>query len=166
MPAPAVARDALAMATPVTDSVSPYRALKRQPTASLFFQGIVCSRANRDRSRQRCRLSIPSEEKCECGYSNNKSQFAHDGPLFLRRWGRTYTGEENELGHSPLGGHCKRKERRPKPTIGSLSQKKTLMHEAPGLFTGGRRKDTGSTQSQPFERNLTASPPLWVMPHQ
>src|SRR6476469_5337518 len=50
MPAPAVARDALAMATPVTDSVSPYRALKRQPTASLFFQGIVCSRANRDRS--------------------------------------------------------------------------------------------------------------------
>jgi len=80
-----VARDALAMATPVTDSVSPYRALKRQPTASLFFQGIVCSRANRDRSRQRCRLSIPSEEKCECGYSNNKSQFAHDGPLFLRR---------------------------------------------------------------------------------
>ena len=36
--------------------------------------------------------------------------------LFLRRWGRTSTGEENELGHSPLGGHCKRKERRPKPT--------------------------------------------------
>jgi hypothetical protein len=39
------------------------------------------------------------------------------GPLFLRRWGRTYTGEENELGHSPLGGHCKRKERGPKPTL-------------------------------------------------
>jgi hypothetical protein len=29
MPAPTVARDALAMATPVTDSVSPYRTLKR-----------------------------------------------------------------------------------------------------------------------------------------
>jgi hypothetical protein len=116
MPAPAVARDALAMATPVTDSVSPYRALKRQPTASLFFQGIVCSRANRDRSRQRCRLSIPGEEKCECGYGNN-GQFAHDGPLFLRRcWERTYSGEENELKHSLLGGNCKREERRPKPT--------------------------------------------------
>ena len=28
------------MAMPVTDSVSPYRALERQPTASLFLQGM------------------------------------------------------------------------------------------------------------------------------
>jgi hypothetical protein len=53
-PAMARARNALAMAMSVTDPVSSERALERQPTASLFYQGIVRAGVNRRRSRQWC----------------------------------------------------------------------------------------------------------------
>jgi hypothetical protein len=60
-PAPAGARNALAMAMPVTDPVSSERALKRQPAAGLFYQGSVRFGLN----RHCCCLSMLGEQKCE-----------------------------------------------------------------------------------------------------
>ena len=82
-PAPAEARYALAMAMPVTDPVSSERALKRQPTAGLFYQGSVRFGLN----RHCCCLSMLGEQKCE-GCCDGYGQFAHVSPLVLKICGR------------------------------------------------------------------------------
>jgi len=72
------------MAMPVTDSVSPHRALQRKPAASFFYQGIVRSGINRRLSRKRCRLSIAGRKKRD---GNGNNQFAHVSPLVLKTHG-------------------------------------------------------------------------------
>ena len=43
---------------------------------------MVCGEVNPGRARQRCRLNIPGEKKCEGGYNdNNDGEFDHVGPL-------------------------------------------------------------------------------------
>jgi hypothetical protein len=77
------------MAMAVTDLVLPYLALPgqpRQPTASLFYQGIVRSGMNRRRSGQRSRLGMPSQDTGEhkgCRRRDSDDELAHINPLCL-----------------------------------------------------------------------------------